>query len=290
MPPTLPPTSQAPTLPALSLEDYAFLQSYIQRESGISLGQDKLYLLQNRLLPLVEHQRLHSLAELCQRLRAPHSPDLRRNVVEAMTTHETLFFRDPAVYEALRTVIIPAIARQRQATRTLRIWSAACSSGQEPYSLAILLLEAGFADWNIEILGTDLSTQILGRAAAGNFLQLEVGRGLPAQMLVKYFQRAGMGWLVKGEVRKLVRFTQFDLRNNMQALGPFDLVLCRNVLIYFDLETRRKILSGIRGVLRPGGYFLMGSTETTFNLDDTFLRLPCGAAIAYQNPALPVTK
>ena len=207
-----------------------------------------------------------------------------------MTTHETLFFRDPAVYDALRTSIIPAIAIARKATRSMRIWSAACSSGQEPYSLAMLLLESGLGDWNIEILGTDLSTQILERAAAGSYLQIEVNRGLPAPLLVKYFQRSGLGWLVKSEVRKFVRFTQFDLRNNMRSLGAFDLVLCRNVLIYFDIETRKKILSGIRGVLHPGGYFLMGSSETTFSLDDNFVRSTCGATTVYQAPAPGVSK
>ena len=183
--------------PDLTNDNYAFLQSYIQRESGIALGEDKMYLLKSRLLPIIQQERVRSLDELCDRLRTGPTPALRRSVVEAMTTHETLFFRDPAVYDALRTSIIPAIARSRQATRSMRIWSAACSSGQEPYSLAMLLLEAGYADWNIEILGTDLSTQILERAAAGSYLQIEVNRGLPAPLLVKYFQRAGLGWLVK---------------------------------------------------------------------------------------------
>ncbi len=280
----------SPATPELTTGNYAFLQDYIHRESGIALGQDKLYLLKSRLLPIMEGEHLGSLDELCQRLRSAPTAALRRSVVEAMTTHETLFFRDPAVYDALRTSIIPAIVSARKATRSMRIWSAACSSGQEPYSLAMLLLEAGLADWNIEILGTDLSTQILERAAAGSYLQIEVNRGLPAPMLVKYFQRSGLGWLVKSEVRKFVRFTQFDLRNNMRSLGAFDLVLCRNVLIYFDIETRKKILSGIRGVLHPGGYFLMGSSETTFNLDDNFVRSTCGATTVYQAPAPGVTK
>jgi chemotaxis protein methyltransferase CheR len=280
----------SPTTPELSTDNYAFLRAYIQRESGIALGDDKLYLFKSRLLPIMERERVRSLDELCDRLRNAATPALRRHVVEAMTTHETLFFRDPAVYDALRASIIPAIARMRQATRSMRIWSAACSSGQEPYSLAMLLLELGFADWRIEILGTDLSTQILDRAASGSYLQIEVNRGLPASLLVKYFQRAGLGWQVKSEVRKLVRFSQFDLRNNMGPLGSFDLVLCRNVLIYFDLETRKRILGGIRGVLHPGGYFLMGSSETTFNLDDNFVRSACGATTVYQTPALPVTK
>lgn len=280
----------AVTLPDLNHDNYAFLQNYIQRESGIALGQDKMYLLKSRLQPIIELERLRSLDELCERLRNAPTPALRRSVVEAMTTHETLFFRDPAVYDALRTTIIPALARARQATRTMRIWSAACSSGQEPYSLAMLLLEAGYVDWKVEIVGTDISTQILERAAAGNFLQLEVNRGLPAPMLVKYFVRAGLGWVVKSEVRKLVSFTQFDLRSSMRTLGVFDLVLCRNVLIYFDVETRKKILAGIRGVLHPGGYFLMGSSETTFNLDDNFVRSNSGATTVYQAPAQKAAK
>jgi chemotaxis protein methyltransferase CheR len=280
----------SPIAADISNDNYAFLQAYVQRESGIALGQDKLYLFKSRLMPIMERERLRSLDELCARLRTASTPALRRSVVEAMTTHETLFFRDLAVYDALRTSIIPAIARTRQAARSMRIWSAACSSGQEPYSLAMLLLEAGYADWNIEILGTDLSTQILERAAAGSYLQIEVNRGLPAPMLVKYFQRAGLGWLIKTEARKFVRFTQFDLRDSMRSLGAFDLVLCRNVLIYFDLETRKTILSGIRGVLHPGGYFLMGSSETTFNLDDNFVRSACGATTVYQAPPPPVTK
>ena len=172
----------------------------------------------------------------------------------------------------------------------MRFWSAASSTGQEAYSLAMMLHEMDLAGWNIEILGTDLSIQILERAAAGSYLQIEVNRGLPASLLVKYFQRAGLGWLVKSEVRKFVRFTQFDLRNSMRSLGVFDLVLCRNVMIYFDLETRKKILGGIRGVLQPGGYFLMGSSETTFNLDDNFVRSTCGATTVYQAPATTVTK
>ena len=270
--------------PSLSPANYAFLQGYIQRESGISLGEDKLYLLKSRLQPIVEAEKLRSLDDLCDRLRGAPSPALRRSVVEAMTTHETLFFRDPGVFDALRARLIPELAAMRASSKSLRIWSAACSSGQEPYSLAMLLLEAGFSDWNIEILGTDLSTKILERAANGVYPQIEINRGLPAPLLVKYFQRSGLGWLVKSDVRRLVRFTQFDLRNHPRALGQFDLVLCRNVMIYFDTETRKRILAGIRDVLRPGGFLLLGASETTFNLDNTFQRTLVGAATVYQAP------
>lgn len=269
----------------LSPENYTFLQQYVQRESGIALGQDKLYLLKSRLAPVVESERLGSLDDLCQRLRTAPAETLRRRVVEAMTTHETLFFRDPTVYDTLRAELLPELLRQRESTKTLRIWSAACSSGQEPYSLAMLLLELGCRDWNIQILGTDLSSQILDRAAAGRFLQIEVNRGMPASLLVKYFQRAGLEWQIKDEVRRMVGFSPFDLRQSMRPLGPFDLVLCRNVLIYFDMETRKTILAGMRGVLLPGGYLLLGASETTFNLDDSFLRRTIRNSTVYQVPS-----
>lgn len=224
------------------------------------------------MAPVLEQEKLASLNELCHRLRNQPSEPLRRKVVECMTTHETLFFRDPAVFDALRSELIPSLVRERQGTRTLRIWSAACWSGQEPYSLAMLLLEAGLAGWNLQILGTDLSYQILDRARSGQYLQIEVNRGLPAQLLVKYFQRTGRQWQIKEEVRRMVRFTPFDLRQPMNTLGPFDLVLCRNVLIYFELETRRRILTNLRTTIVPGGYLLLGSSETTFNLDESFVR------------------
>jgi chemotaxis protein methyltransferase CheR len=282
----LPLPTRQPGDPAtvLSPENYAFLQQYIARESGISLGADKLYLLKSRLQPLLEQERLRSLDELCDRLRKTPSEGLRRRVVESMTTHETLFFRDPAVFDMFRNDLLPELSRERKSARTLRIWCAACSSGQEPYSLAMLLLEAGYGDWNIQILGTDISSQILSRATAGQYLQIEVNRGLPATLLVKYFQRAGLDWQIKEQVRRMVRFTAFDLRQSMQGLGPFDLILCRNVLIYFEVDTRKRILAGLRGSLVPGGWLLLGASETTFNLDESFLRRTIRNCVVYQKP------
>jgi chemotaxis protein methyltransferase CheR len=270
--------------PALSPENYTFLQQYIQKESGISLGNDKLYLLKSRLQPIVEQQHLKSLDELCLRLRANPPEALRRAVVESMTTHETLFFRDPAVFDMLRGELIPELVKTRAAGKTLRIWCAACSSGQEPYSLAMLLLEMGLTGWNLQILATDLSSQILARAQSGRFLQIEVNRGLAASLLVKYFQREGLDWQLKDTVRRMVRFTAFDLRHNMQGLGPYDLILCRNVLIYFETDTRKNILAGLRRSLAPGGYLLLGASETTFTLDDGFLRKTMRNSVVYQTP------
>lgn len=274
----------APPYQGITAENYTFLEQYVRRESGIQLGPDKLYLLKSRLQPVVEQERLGSLDQLCERLRRAPGESLRRRVVDSMTTHETLFFRDPAVFEALRKELLPEMARARAAARSLRIWSAACSSGQEPYSLAITVLEAGLADWNVEILGTDLSSQILERAARARFLQIEINRGVPAPLLVKYFERAGLDWRVKENVRRMVKFAQFYLRQSMAAFGPFDLVLCRNVLIYFEVETRKKILEGIRSRLLPGGYLLLGASETTINVEVSFVRRSFGSVIAYQAP------
>jgi chemotaxis protein methyltransferase CheR len=273
-------TSVAP----LTADNYEFLERYIYRQTGIALGSDKLYLMESRLAPVLQDQRLGSLNELCSLLRRGVPESLRCRIAECMTTHETLFFRDPAVFDAIRTDLLPALASARRATRSLRVWSAACSSGQEPYSLAILLLEAGFADWRIEILGTDLSSRILARASAGEYLQIEVNRGLPAPLLVKFFRRAGLNWQIKDEIKRLVRFAPFDLRHSPSQFGAFDLVLCRNVLIYFDAETRKTILARLRSTLAPGGYLLLGASETTFNMDPGLIRKTVGTTVAYQAP------
>jgi len=203
-------------------------------------------------------------------------------IVEAMTTHETLFFRDPAVYDAIRSALVPELAERRATGRAVRIWSAACSSGQEPYSLAMLLLEAGLGPGDVEIVATDLSNQILDKAREGKYLQLEVNRGLPAALLVRYFERQGLEWRVKETVRKMVKFQPFDLRQSPRSLGMFDLVLCRNVLIYFELETRKAILAGIRSVMRPGSCLLLGTSETVFQIDEKLTRRSLGATACYQ--------
>lgn len=270
--------------PAIGGENYQFLRDYIHRESGISLDQDKHYLLEARLLPVVRQSHLESLDALCKVLRAGATPQLRKQVVEAMATHETLFFRDASPFEALRTSILPALMEQRKLSRKLSFWSAAASSGQEAYSLAMTLLEMGLGGWNIRILATDLSEPILDRARQGRYLQIEVNRGLPAAYLVKYFERHGLDWQVKDQVRQMVKFEQFDLRASMGSKGPFDVILCRNVLIYFDMATKKKILGELRKTLVPQGLLLLGGAETTLNLDDQFTRVTHGRAVVYQAP------
>ena len=270
------------TSASLGADNYVFLTDYIYRESGIVLDESKRYLIESRLLPIVRQSQLDSLDGLCAVLRTRANTQIQKQVVEAMTTHETLFFRDVAPFDALRTEMLPVLIEQRKVFRTLRVWSAAASSGQEAYSLAMLLLEVGLEGWNIQILGTDLSDSILERAREARYKQNEVNRGLPAQYLVKYFERKGMDWQVKDHVRKMVRFERFDLRQSMRAKGPFDVIFCRNCLIYFDLPTRKKILSELRGALFAGGYLVLGGTESTLNLDDQLRRVVAGRAVYYQ--------
>lgn len=277
----MPDNASAPTILA---ENYRFLRDYIYQESGIVLDDDKHYLLEARLLPVAQQLHLASLDALCAALRANGNPPLQKKVIEAMTTHETLFFRDMAPFDALRTSVLPPLLEQRKATRKLAFWSAAASSGQEAYSLAMLLIEMGLGDWNIQILATDLSEQILARAREGRYLQIEVNRGLPASYLLNYFDRQGLDWQIKERVRRMVRFEPFDLRKSMRTKGPFDVIFCRNVLIYFDVDTKRRILQELRGALFPGGHLLLGSAETTLNLDDRFQRVTVGRATLYQAP------
>jgi chemotaxis protein methyltransferase CheR len=265
----------------VSPENYKFLQQEIYRESGIVLDADKHYLLESRLTPVMREAKLASLDELCGRLRAKASPALAQQVIEALTTNETLFFRDMAPFEALRQRLIPELLEKRRMQKPA-IWSAAASSGQEAYSIAMLWREMGLAEKPIDILGTDLSEQILDRAREAKYVQFEVNRGLPAPYLVKYFQRQGLDWQLKDEIRKMVRFRRFDLRQAMAGLGMFDIVFCRNVLIYFDVPTKTKILEQILTVLNPGGYLLLGGAETTLNLQDKFERVTVGTTVVYR--------
>ena len=269
---------------ALDPGNYRFLQEYVYRESGIVLDQDKHYLIEARLMPIVHRERLASLNDLCALLRGVNGGPMKQQVVDSMTTNETQFFREMPHYDALRTEVIPRLVEQRQGLRRMSFWSAASSTGQEAYSLAIMLLEMGLGNWNIQILGTDLSTQVLDRARAGQFHQIEVNRGLPVQYLVKYFTRVGLEWQLKDEVRRMVRFERFDLRQSMRFLGPFDVVFCRNVLIYFDTETKKKIMGDIRGTLFGGGYLLLGGSETTLGLDEVYQRTPIGKTVLYRCP------
>lgn len=274
---------ESQAIPAqISVENYAFLQRYIYQESGIVIDAGKNYLIESRLLPIVKQENLTTLNDLCNLLRATAPLSLKSRVVESMTTNETLFFRDMAVFDALQKEILPKLIESRRATKRLHIWSAAASSGQEAYSIAMLLREMQLDGWKVQILGTDLNQQILDKASAGRFLQIEVNRGLPAKYLIKHFTRAGLDWQINDYLRSMVTFQRFDLRSSMAAFGPFDLVFCRNVLIYFDIATKKQILTSIRGTLSPGSLLALGAAETTINLDVAFSRVTYGSAAFYQ--------
>ena len=271
----------SPPQPELPRDHLLYLRQHVYQGSGIVLDTEKQYLMEARLAPILRERGLASLNELCDVLRSTTSTPLHAQVVEAMTTNETYFFREPAHYDALRQTILPELMGQRAATRKLTCWSAASSAGQEAYSLAMMLLEMGLQNWNIDILGTDLCSRVLKQAQAGRYTQLEVNRGLPATLLLKYFRRVGLEWELKDEVRRMVRFKPFDLRTGMGWLGPFDVVFCRNVLIYFDLPTKKRILEEIHGSLFRGGYLLVGTTEAGLPAGDFFRRQTVGNTVVY---------
>ena len=260
-------------LATLSPANYSFLQKYIQTQSGIVIEADKRYLLEARLLPLLRDHSLDSLDGLALQLAARPSSPLASLVIEAMTTNETLFFRDSAMFDALRTSVFPALFSSTGRLRKIRLWSAASSTGQEAYSIAMLLLEMGKSARDVEIVATDLDTQVLTRAREGRYPQFDVNRGLPASYLMKYFARKGLEWQVQDQVRSMVQFQQFDLRRDCRILGTFDIVLCRNVLIYFDTATKRKIVDQLRSVLAPDAMLVLGCAETILNIHPGFKRI-----------------
>ncbi|MBM3756325.1 MAG: protein-glutamate O-methyltransferase CheR [Acidobacteria bacterium] len=276
----MPPASSA----GLSPDNYTFLQQYLYRESGIVIDCGKSYLLESRLLPIIKAENLSTINDLCRLLRATAPPALKTKVIESLTTNETLFFRDSNVFDALEKSVLPQLIEAKNDIKRINIWSAAASTGQEAYSLAILLAERGLTGWSIQVLGTDLNQQVLDRAAQGRYLQIEVNRGLPAKYLVKHFTRVGLDWQLSPTIRSMVKFRQLDLRASMRGMAPFDLVFCRNVLIYFDVDTKKKILAEIRSTMRSGSLLVLGAAETTLNLDDNYVRVPHGAAAFYRLP------
>jgi chemotaxis protein methyltransferase CheR len=262
-------------------ENYRFLQEHVYSNAGIVLEDNKHYLFHSRLAPILKQHSLASINELCALLYGKRNLEIGQQVTEAMTTNETYFFRDPAQYEAIRTVLLPKLREERKASRTVRFWSAASSTGQEAYSLAMLLLQEGMNDWSIDLLGTDFCSKVVKRARAATYQQIEVNRGLPTPLLIKYFQRSGLDWQLCDQVRRMAHFETIDLRKSMRALGPFDLVFCRNVMIYFDNETKRKIMKELHTTLCRGGWLLLGGAESIFGLDEWFDRQTMGSTTVY---------
>lgn len=255
--------------------DFDYLVCLIRERSGIILTTDKLYLVESRLMPIMREVNCADLAALVQKLRGS-DVQLSDQVVDAMTTNETLFFRDSKPFETLKTALFPALLAARPAGQKIRIWSAACSTGQEPYSIALLIEEnkSLFNPDRFEIIATDLSPSVLKKAAAGVYSQFEVQRGLPVQMLVKYFQKEGDRFVLNEAIRRRVSFRPFNLLQEPTVLGPCDLILCRNVLIYFDNETKTKILDRMARLLRPDGALILGGSESTLGISERFTPMP----------------
>jgi chemotaxis protein methyltransferase CheR len=264
--------------------DFNFVRQLVRDRAAIVLDDGKHYLVVNRLSLLARREGIESAHAVIAQLRAAPDGPLQRKVVEAMATTETLFFRDRKPYEALRNTILPELIRLRTTERKLQLWSCGCSSGQEPYSMSMLVREhfPGLMTWDLRLIASDISTEMLERSRAGRYSQLEVSRGLPGELLHKYFDRVGRDWQVRGELRKMIDFREFNLASAWSALPAMDLIMLRNVLIYFDVATKRQVLAKIRRVLRPGGFLLLGTAETTVALDDGFELIRSDGASYYR--------
>jgi chemotaxis protein methyltransferase CheR len=255
--------------------DYEYLRRLLRDHSGLDLSADKQYLIESRLLPLARKASLAGITELVQKMKSG-SASLITQVVEAMTTNETFFFRDKVPFDHFRDSIMPEILQARAGRKNIRIWCAAGSTGQEPYSLAMCLKEmsSALAGWRVEILATDLSQEVLEKSKAGIYSQFEVQRGLPIQMLVKYFKQTGEFWQVNADIRAMVQHRQLNLLHDFSQLGVFDVIFCRNVLIYFDQDTKINIFNRLVKVMEPDGFLVLGAAETVVGLTDVFKPFP----------------
>ncbi|MCA6109461.1 CheR family methyltransferase [Bradyrhizobium cenepequi] len=256
--------------------DYDYLRKLLKERSGLDLSSDKQYLVESRLVPLARKSGLAGIPELVQKIKGAGAEAVTSEVVEAMTTNETFFFRDKIPFDHLRQAVLPALLQARAARRSLRIWCAASSTGQEPYSIAMCLKEMGAAlsGWRTEIVATDLSQAVLEKSKAGIFSQFEVQRGLPIQLLVKYFTQIGEFWQLNADVRAMVQHRQLNLLQDFSHLGMFDVIFCRNVLIYFDQETKTDIFARLAKMLEPDGVLALGAAESVVGITSIFKPYP----------------
>jgi chemotaxis protein methyltransferase CheR len=255
--------------------DYEYLRKLLRDHSGLDLSADKQYLIESRLLPLSRKAGLSGISELVQKMKGG-SASIITQVVEAMTTNETFFFRDKTPFDHFRASIIPEILAARAGRKSIRIWCAAGSTGQEPYSLAMCLKEMGatLAGWRLEIIATDLSQEVLEKSKAGIYSQFEVQRGLPIQLLVKYFKQTGEFWQINADIRAMVQHRQLNLLHDFSQLGTFDVIFCRNVLIYFDQDTKINIFNRLAKITEADGFLVLGAAETVVGLTDVFRPYP----------------
>ena len=251
--------------------DYEYLRKLLKERSGLDLSADKQYLVESRLMPLARKASLSGIPELVQAMKSG-AVALTSEVVEAMTTNETFFFRDKIPFDHLKETVLPGLIQARAARRSIRIWCAASSTGQEPYSIAMILKEMGAAlsGWRTEIVATDLSMGVLEKSITGLFSQFEVQRGLPIQMLVKYFKQTGQLWQINADIRAMVQHRQLNLLHDFSQLGRFDVIFCRNVLIYFDQDTKTNIFGRLARAIEPDGFLVLGAAETVVGLTEAF--------------------
>jgi chemotaxis protein methyltransferase CheR len=266
-------------------QDYDFLRKLLKERSGLDLSADKQYLVESRLIPLARRAGLPGLAELVQKMKSG-AEALTAEVVEAMTTNETFFFRDKIPFDHLRDTILPTLLQTRANRRSLRIWSAACSSGQEPYSIAMCLKEKAqqLSGWRVEIVATDLSQEVLEKSKSGIYSQFEVQRGLPVQLLVKHFAQIGELWQISPDIRSMVQYRPLNLLQDFSHLGKFDVIFCRNVLIYFDQDTKSATFERISKSLEPDGMLVLGAAETVVGISDAFRPYPDRRGLYQPNP------
>ena len=250
--------------------DFDYLRRLVRERSGLVLAADKQYLVESRLLPVARRGGLATLTDLVQRLQSPNADAVVAEVVEAMTTNETFFFRDKIPFDNLRDTIVPVLKMARTARRQIRIWCAAASTGQEPYSIAMILDEMALTGWDIEIIASDLSNEVLERAKAGVYSQFEVQRGLPIKMLLKYFTQVGDSWQISPRLRAMVQFRPLNLLRDFGPLGVFDVIFCRNVLIYFDEAAKTDVLDRLALSLASDGYLALGAADTVVDLTERF--------------------
>lgn len=256
----------------MKVEDFDLFATHVYKRSGLVLTKEKAYLLDSRLMPVARRWNFKDLGELATALRARSDESLLADITDAMTTNESSFFRDQKPFDQFRQIVLPKFLQARAAQKRLRIWSAACSNGQEPYSLAMILDEeaAKMPGWNIEIVATDLCREVLEKAKQGIYTQFEVQRGLPITMLVKHFTQVGDKWQISKQMQGKVKFQPFNLLEPMTTLGQFDIVFCRNVLIYFDPPTKAKVLEGIARQMPQDGVLYLGGAETVLGVTQVF--------------------
>jgi chemotaxis protein methyltransferase CheR len=270
--------------------DFDFVAQMLKRRSGLVIGPDKAYLLDSRLAPVARQLQLTNIDAVVAKVKAGDEA-VCRAVTEAMTTNETFFYRDKSPFEHFEKLILPHMLQARAKERRLRIWCSAASTGQEPYSLAMILREkaALLTDWKIEIFGTDLSNEALTKAKAGVYSQFEVQRGLPVQLLVKHFTKAGEQWCIADDIRAMVQYQLGNLLDPFTGFGTFDVVYCRNVLIYFDEATKRDILARIAQLLPPDGYLLLGAAETVVGISNAFAPVEQARGVYSKQPTVKLS-